>query len=250
MTRPAIFIEPEGIVVSPLPVPVPAWVEQAFGFFKTFPTERSMNSVKQWTAFWPNARELAAKVRTRLCDTEISLVAQGRTRSLPLWWTNRTIPQRHRAIVANLLGGLHRNGWFDADALAALSDMENAGFLVCFVSNQGHLVKRGAPAATILAYWQYVCLWLRGMQLNVGKQGRTLICTHTEDQKCDCRKPKPGMLLRAAEQHGIDLAESWLIEREEEPLRAAAQLGMKAGLLRASTSLWAGWEGIRDREHE
>lgn len=28
---------------------------------------------------------------------------------------------------------------------------------------------------------------------------------------CDCRKPKPGMLLQAAHEHDIDLAESWMI---------------------------------------
>lgn len=28
---------------------------------------------------------------------------------------------------------------------------------------------------------------------------------------CDCRKPKPGMLLAAARQHGIDLARSWMV---------------------------------------
>lgn len=29
--------------------------------------------------------------------------------------------------------------------------------------------------------------------------------------ECDCRKPKPGMLRRAADEHGIDLAGSWMI---------------------------------------
>jgi D-glycero-D-manno-heptose 1,7-bisphosphate phosphatase len=28
---------------------------------------------------------------------------------------------------------------------------------------------------------------------------------------CDCRKPKPGLILRAAEEHDIDLARSWMI---------------------------------------
>jgi histidinol-phosphate phosphatase family protein len=28
---------------------------------------------------------------------------------------------------------------------------------------------------------------------------------------CDCRKPSPGMLLRAAREHGVDLASSWMV---------------------------------------
>lgn len=31
------------------------------------------------------------------------------------------------------------------------------------------------------------------------------ICPHGMDEGCDCRKPRPGMLLQAAEQYGLDL---------------------------------------------
>lgn len=37
------------------------------------------------------------------------------------------------------------------------------------------------------------------------------VCYHTDDQKCDCRKPNPGMLLEAAKDHGIDLRRSYLV---------------------------------------
>ncbi len=30
-------------------------------------------------------------------------------------------------------------------------------------------------------------------------------------KKCDCRKPEPGLLLQAAEEHNIDLSKSWMI---------------------------------------
>ena len=36
-------------------------------------------------------------------------------------------------------------------------------------------------------------------------------CTHTEEQGCDCRKPKPGLLLRAARDHGLDLSRSFMV---------------------------------------
>ena len=36
-------------------------------------------------------------------------------------------------------------------------------------------------------------------------------CYHRHDEDCDCRKPKPGMLRRAAVQHGIDCARSFMI---------------------------------------
>lgn len=38
------------------------------------------------------------------------------------------------------------------------------------------------------------------------------VCPHHPGvSDCDCRKPKPGMLLRAAREHGIDLARSWMV---------------------------------------
>ncbi len=37
-----------------------------------------------------------------------------------------------------------------------------------------------------------------------------LFCPHNIGE-CECRKPKPGMLLEAAKRHGIDLRASWMI---------------------------------------
>jgi D-glycero-D-manno-heptose 1,7-bisphosphate phosphatase len=42
---------------------------------------------------------------------------------------------------------------------------------------------------------------------------RVEVCYHPGRgaSDCDCRKPKPGMLLRAARELGIDLAQSWMV---------------------------------------
>ena len=36
-------------------------------------------------------------------------------------------------------------------------------------------------------------------------------CTHRREDGCDCRKPLPGLLRRAAEEHGLDLARSFVV---------------------------------------
>lgn len=36
-------------------------------------------------------------------------------------------------------------------------------------------------------------------------------CPHDDADECECRKPKPGLVLRAARDHGIDLAGSFLV---------------------------------------
>ena len=36
-------------------------------------------------------------------------------------------------------------------------------------------------------------------------------CPHKKEDACDCRKPKPGLLERAASEHGLDLPASWVV---------------------------------------
>ena len=48
---------------------------------------------------------------------------------------------------------------------------------------------------------------------------------------CDCRKPKPGMLLKAAEDFNIDLSQSWMIGDGENDIKAGINAGCKAVLI-------------------
>lgn len=48
---------------------------------------------------------------------------------------------------------------------------------------------------------------------------------------CDCRKPKPGMLLRAAEEHHIDLSASWMIGDSENDILAGKAAGCKTAYI-------------------
>jgi len=44
---------------------------------------------------------------------------------------------------------------------------------------------------------------------------------------CDCRKPKPGMILQAAKEHDIDLSESWMIGDGVTDMQAGQKAGVK-----------------------
>lgn len=55
---------------------------------------------------------------------------------------------------------------------------------------------------------------------------------------CDCRKPKPGMLLKAAEDHGIDLGDSFFVGDSLIDVKAGKGAGCKTVLVgHASTML-------------
>ncbi len=48
---------------------------------------------------------------------------------------------------------------------------------------------------------------------------------------CDCRKPKPGMLYRAAQEYGIDLASSWMIGDILDDVEAGNRAGCRTVLI-------------------
>ena len=46
-------------------------------------------------------------------------------------------------------------------------------------------------------------------------------CPHGPDSTCDCRKPKPGMFLKAKTKHNTDMEKSWMIGDKERDTIAA-----------------------------
>src|SRR5206468_2105253 len=56
-------------------------------------------------------------------------------------------------------------------------------------------------------------------------------CFHDDADSCECRKPKPGLLLRAAQQYGIDLGRSYLIGDRWRDIDAGAGAGCKTILI-------------------
>ena len=58
-----------------------------------------------------------------------------------------------------------------------------------------------------------------------------LVCTHTDQDNCDCRKPMPGMLLEAARKHNIDLAASFMVGDRWRDIEAGYNAGCKTILI-------------------
>ena len=56
-------------------------------------------------------------------------------------------------------------------------------------------------------------------------------CPHLPDTGCGCRKPAPGLFLKAAMETGVDLSSSWAIGDSHRDVEAAHRAGVKAFLL-------------------
>ena len=59
----------------------------------------------------------------------------------------------------------------------------------------------------------------------------TFYCPHGPDSKCNCRKPKPGMLIDAKHKHNISMEESWMIGDKETDITAAKIAGIRNTIL-------------------
>jgi lipopolysaccharide heptosyltransferase II len=116
-------------------------------------------------------------------------------------------------------------------AVDALRDLAAAGFALVLVTNQSVVARGEASLEDVARVHARIeeLLEAGGVRLD-----RIESCPHHPDfgGTCSCRKPEPGMLLRAAHGLGLDLTRSWMLGDNESDLEAAARAGVRFGLLR------------------
>lgn len=89
------------------------------------------------------------------------------------------------------------------DAAAALGRLKDAGYLLVVVTNQPDVGKGLVSRETVDL--------MHGRMLQTLPVDQIEACFHTQTQDCACRKPKAGMLLKAAQDLKIDLARSIMV---------------------------------------
>src|SRR5258708_16232402 len=115
----------------------------------------------------------------------------------------------------------------------AITLLNRAGYRVIVVSNQRCVAKGVITITDVEALHRRLSAHLSG-------SGATLdaiyYCPHENDPPCDCRKPKPGMLLAAARDHQIDLGSSWMIGDSMADIEAGRKVGCRTVLLASGDS--------------
>ena len=74
------------------------------------------------------------------------------------------------------------------------------------------------------------CLW-QSLPLTA-----VYVCYHDNADGCDCRKPKPGMILQRRAEHGIDLRDSWMVGDRWSDVAAGAAAGCKTVFIQLAYS--------------
>ena len=122
---------------------------------------------------------------------------------------------------------------------SAIRTINKQGYLVLVVTNQP-VIARGELSKEELEEIH------NRMETELGKEGAYLdgiyVCPHHPDKgyegevaelkfDCACRKPKPGMLLRAAKDFNINLEESWMVGDSESDIKAGRAAGCRTALV-------------------
>jgi D-glycero-D-manno-heptose 1,7-bisphosphate phosphatase len=115
------------------------------------------------------------------------------------------------------------------DALEALTTLAKAGFKAVFVSNQTGIADRDLSLEEYEATNQKMLELIKPTGLEVLK---IYLCPHGVNDSCECRKPKPGMLLQAIEEFDINPAEAFMIGDNVTDVEAGIAAGAKTILLR------------------
>ena len=121
----------------------------------------------------------------------------------------------------------------------AIKKLNESGYLTIIVTNQP-VIARGEVSFDELDEIH------NKMETLLGKDGAYIdglyYCPHHPHKgyegerpelkvECDCRKPKPGMLLKAAKDFNIDLDESWMVGDGENDVLAGKNAGCKTVLI-------------------
>ena len=124
-------------------------------------------------------------------------------------------------------------------AAEAIKRINQSGYLAIVVTNQP-VIARGEVS------WDELNKIHRKMQTLLGQEGAYIdgiyVCPHHPDKgfegerpeykfDCECRKPKPGLLLQAAKDFNIDLSQSYMIGDSERDVEAGKSAGCLNSIL-------------------
>lgn len=125
--------------------------------------------------------------------------------------------------------------------IPALLALTSHGYRLVMVTNQDGLGTESFPRADFDGPQRRLLSLLasQGVEFDA-----VFVCPHLSDDRCDCRKPRAGLLTRYLAETAIDTERSAVIGDRESDMAFAANLGLRGYLLRADGEFDSRWEGI------
>jgi len=113
-------------------------------------------------------------------------------------------------------------------SIEAIARLSQAGYRVVIATNQSGIARGLFDTATLVSIHDAL---QRAVAQAGGRIDAFFFCPHAADSACECRKPKPGMLLEIARRFNVSLAEVYMVGDAARDLEAAASAGARPVLV-------------------
>jgi D,D-heptose 1,7-bisphosphate phosphatase len=121
------------------------------------------------------------------------------------------------------------------EVIQGLQLLQNNGFLLIIISNQSGVARGYFPIEALKGVEEKITELLSEHKIAIEA---FYFCPHYAEGaakeyvvNCDCRKPKPGMILKACEEHNIHAPSSWMLGDILNDVEAGNRAGCKTVLL-------------------
>jgi D-glycero-D-manno-heptose 1,7-bisphosphate phosphatase len=145
----------------------------------------------------------------------------------------------HRAVFVDRDGVICRNRndhvkrWeefvFLPGALEAMARLARLDLYIVVITNQAIINRRMAPVEVVEDIHARM---VRDIEAAGGRVDQVTYCPHRPDERCACRKPQPGLLLKAKVELELDLSQSYLVGDAKTDMQAARAVGCRRELVR------------------
>lgn len=132
---------------------------------------------------------------------------------------------------------------FIAGACEAIARLTRAGHRIIICTNQAIIARGVVSVEMVEDIHQRMTTQIEALGGHIEK---VYYCPHSKEGSCPCRKPRPGMLLQARDDLGLDLNDAIFIGDSISDIRA----GYAAGVSSLLVLTGLGQEQLRDHFHE
>lgn len=115
--------------------------------------------------------------------------------------------------------------WLPIDGSAdAIARLTNAGYTVAVATNQSGIGRELLSSSDLDVIHDKM---RRHIEAAGGRIDKIVFCPHLPDADCDCRKPRPGLLLQLQDYYTVDMNSVPVIGDSDRDLRAAQAIGAR-----------------------
>ncbi|HFC97835.1 MAG TPA: HAD family hydrolase [Thermosulfurimonas dismutans] len=113
-------------------------------------------------------------------------------------------------------------------AAEGIRRLREAGLAVVIVTNQSGPARGYFPETLVHEVHREL---LRRLAAQGAEVDGIYVCLHAPEARCVCRKPNPGLILRAAEELNLDLSRAWVVGDRWVDLELARRVGARGVLV-------------------